>query len=705
MFAKSTRSILKYYLPYISVVMVSCAAVGLTIFWFAVSELTENAEQTERSQLSLAATDLETQFDIFKDIRDKISSNIIYSPDYLSHSAYREIELMQDFKQYQNYSVFCDNYFLYYPATGSLFTKESKYTSKNYFNRIRNGFLPDVKDQEMLFNALDSLTIDSPGTIIALDNDYFLLAYPILLSRNGNIPSSILAFIMNREDIMNRLEFSSGQLRRTIAVYYQDTLIGSSNYASENYITIRSDTGSFVIVSYLPEGGWYSGLNHFRFIVFVFLIISILVMILMIIAVTHKQYKPIRALAEKVRKMVPHDDLNSVSANEIKQIEHALLKIHQQSNMNHRQLTEQIDMVHRQTHMLRQQTLLLVLTGNVNEQVLHQMSELQIHLNGSFFCVFLLRFQDGVAPGTLTSIELLSDEDIYFYPVKITDTQVITICSFPQANAVDDAAELLEALSTSCDNSSFLIHKSLVVDSLDKIPVSYYSTQVGNPPKPAPENQITEKGWYHNDQLMIMLKNIREGNRTAALENLQGIMKIVQIHYPSILLQRNAIADITSQLLRLSRDLDVFIEVEEIGSLLLYNNLNTVNTALNVLINQIFDIMEQRKEQYESDLALRIRKYIDDHALDYDISLMRLAEEFQLSTKQINYYVRQTTGQTYKEYELGIRIQKAHELLCHSSMSIVQISDSIGYMDVSSFIKAFKNATGMTPAAFRKSLK
>ncbi len=121
------------------------------------------------------------------------------------------------------------------------------------------------------------------------------------------------------------------------------------------------------------------------------------------------------------------------------------------------------------------------------------------------------------------------------------------------------------------------------------------------------------------------------------------------------------------------------------------------------MVINFFHRLDERNTQISKDLALRIRQYIDQHALEYDISLQKVAESFQLSTKQVNNCLRSSIHQTYKEYELGLRIHKAKELLTRTSLSIVEISQQIGYVDVSSFIKTFKNATGITPAAFRKS--
>lgn len=717
MFKKALHSIISHYLPYVSIALISCSAIGLAIFWLSVSELKNTAKEAECFQLQLAADDLDIQFEIYENIRNDIFSNVRYRPEYMKLSTYREVELLRLFQQYQFYSALCNNYFLYYPDSGMLFSNESKCTLADYFSPWRNNFLPTDEKQQDLAEWLGNLTVNDQGAFLVLDNDYFLFAYPINLTQDKSGPTAVLSFILNQSELLDRLEVSSGQLRGTPSLYYQDTLIAGSDEVSlsalqwqdhfsfsQDHIAIASDSGNFIIISKLPEGGLYKGLDHFRFIVIIFLCVSILFIALMTIAVIRRQYRPIRVLAEKVQKLLPHDDLNSVSKNEIKQIEHALHKIQQQSSLNQQQITDQIALLHHQSTLLRQQTLLMLLNGNANEQVLHQMDELQINLSGSFFCIFSLHFDNMIEPGILTSIEMLSDDDLHFYTVQISDTQVITVCNFLLESDADDATDLLDALSGSSDKCTFHIRKSLVVDSIDKLPVAYYSAQTSKKHAASDQDNLINNGWYHSDRLMMMLKSIREGNRENALDHLQTILNIMETHYSSALIQRNVIADVISRLINLSYELDIPIDSEKTGALLMYNNTDTVKHSLVSLLNQMFDALDRKKEQYEGDLSLRIRKYIDDHALDYDINLQRIAEEFQISTKQVNQYIRIATNQTYKEYELSIRIRKAHELLSHSSMTVAQISESIGYTDVSSFIKAFKNATGMTPATFRKNV-
>jgi AraC family transcriptional regulator len=61
-------------------------------------------------------------------------------------------------------------------------------------------------------------------------------------------------------------------------------------------------------------------------------------------------------------------------------------------------------------------------------------------------------------------------------------------------------------------------------------------------------------------------------------------------------------------------------------------------------------------------------------------------------------HFRCTTG----DYQRGVRIGRARQLLAASDAPLVEISLALGYADQSHFTAAFKRLTGATPAAFRK---
>ena len=63
---------------------------------------------------------------------------------------------------------------------------------------------------------------------------------------------------------------------------------------------------------------------------------------------------------------------------------------------------------------------------------------------------------------------------------------------------------------------------------------------------------------------------------------------------------------------------------------------------------------------------------------------------------------KREVGQNFSEYVTDYRIKKAKDLLKRSNLSILEISDAVGFKDPKYFSKIFKKAAGITPAEYRK---
>ncbi len=64
---------------------------------------------------------------------------------------------------------------------------------------------------------------------------------------------------------------------------------------------------------------------------------------------------------------------------------------------------------------------------------------------------------------------------------------------------------------------------------------------------------------------------------------------------------------------------------------------------------------------------------------------------------------KKCTGKTVVEYLKSMKINKACDLLVKTNTPVIEISNIFGYTSLSHFCKIFKESTGTTPAAYRKS--
>jgi AraC-like DNA-binding protein len=73
-----------------------------------------------------------------------------------------------------------------------------------------------------------------------------------------------------------------------------------------------------------------------------------------------------------------------------------------------------------------------------------------------------------------------------------------------------------------------------------------------------------------------------------------------------------------------------------------------------------------------------------------------------MSSSYFMRFFKRTTGQSFRAYLTGFRIEKAQSMLSTGDSSIVEISQHLGFCSQSYFGEVFRGLTGMTPRAYRK---
>jgi two-component system response regulator YesN len=102
----------------------------------------------------------------------------------------------------------------------------------------------------------------------------------------------------------------------------------------------------------------------------------------------------------------------------------------------------------------------------------------------------------------------------------------------------------------------------------------------------------------------------------------------------------------------------------------------------------------------ESENQLRFRKileYIQSHFGDPDLSLTKLAKEINICPAYISTIFKKYRKLNFSEYLIGLRMDKARELLTKTNLMTYEVAEKTGYMNPQYFSVLFKKYTGMTP--------
>ncbi|WP_337101792.1 helix-turn-helix domain-containing protein [Paenibacillus sp. YIM B09110] len=122
--------------------------------------------------------------------------------------------------------------------------------------------------------------------------------------------------------------------------------------------------------------------------------------------------------------------------------------------------------------------------------------------------------------------------------------------------------------------------------------------------------------------------------------------------------------------------------------------------TLTGLYQHIEELSQSRRHNV---LMREIRDYVAEHFMDPNLSLTLLSDRFQINSKYLSQLFKESIGQNFSDFLIGLRIDYAKRLLRDSDVTVQDISDRMGYANPTSFIRVFKKVVGLSPGQYRDS--
>ena len=133
------------------------------------------------------------------------------------------------------------------------------------------------------------------------------------------------------------------------------------------------------------------------------------------------------------------------------------------------------------------------------------------------------------------------------------------------------------------------------------------------------------------------------------------------------------------------------------------SNKRSINQiTMGLLFLQLMNYTErvQVGEQYfEQEMLLGVYRYIEEHYREG--SLSELAEELHYDFYTLSRLIRRLTGKNYTELVQNKRLTQAAYLLETTGLSVADISERVGYENMSYFHRIFKERYGISPKKYR----
>lgn len=174
----------------------------------------------------------------------------------------------------------------------------------------------------------------------------------------------------------------------------------------------------------------------------------------------------------------------------------------------------------------------------------------------------------------------------------------------------------------------------------------------------------------------------------------------------SVILQR--IVDMLDELCRRSELKNVQgsdSKEEVLERVLTAGELKEAVEILSAYCMEICERLDNQKNAGGKKYALLAMDYIEKNYADCDLSLNSVCSYLNISASRFSTIFKQTTGTTFMDVLIGLRMQKAKELLEHTNMKNYEIAERVGFNDSHYFSIAFKKITGKTPTEYAKEMR
>ena len=182
-------------------------------------------------------------------------------------------------------------------------------------------------------------------------------------------------------------------------------------------------------------------------------------------------------------------------------------------------------------------------------------------------------------------------------------------------------------------------------------------------------------------------------------KQLRSILDFITTCGVPLFVARRISYDITNMVLSSLNDEELSSSHSYISSLTKFTTIQDLADAVyNIYHNLI--VLSGNMTATKQDTLSEMKHYIQKHYTDPEFSLQIMAEYFGMSMTGLSQYFKKNSGQTLIEYYTMLRLDLARELLSQHKYKIDEIASMTGYTNTSSFIRRFKQLTGMSPGAF-----
>ncbi len=476
---------------------------------------------------------------------------------------------------------------------------------------------------------------------------------------------------------------------------------------SREYIirTYQSDVNSWTYQAWLPNRqATFSQVSDIMRDFMLTIVIILLIGGFTIYWLQKVNYKPIRELMDKAKKLSSEEN----TVNELTSISNALDFLSTQNTSLSTRLENSLAAV-------KNERLFRLISGRYEsrEDFNLDCSELNLHLPNEYFAVSILMLHQPVSNLEVLALEmkkLLEAPYFYYYLHTFHPDQIVLLANLPEASTpFSKNLQRIQEYLLKHNGLLITIGIGTTVNSAEKIGHSYVEAASSLDYRFVKGNgtlirfqEITGSFQtpviYPHQEFEGLYNALLAQKDEAIRSSIQNIIQFMEQNRLPLYLARSICFDLIHMVNEHYR-----IQKDTIsGSPLELTGIETSQEIIQMLRGWSEQLGSFGTPPNKKVTISEVMSYLNANCLNCDFSVYEAAEHFEMTLPAFSKFFKNHVGQNVMDYIISLRIQKAKELLSGTTLPLKEISEQVGYYNVSSFTRRFKLTQGITPGEYRK---
>ena len=297
------------------------------------------------------------------------------------------------------------------------------------------------------------------------------------------------------------------------------------------------------------------------------------------------------------------------------------------------------------------------------------------------------KFDKTVIENQFQNIATLSDKSNFVFYISHTEDSILFLLFLTRP----DLSSLMSVSEKLCNNIITLFNVNASIKSLETHKNIYELN----------ENTLSSSTDFESirrleEEIIVSVNSCDYSQLSSLLDSLSNIYKDYSLDklksaYSNFIIRLN---NILFENTIIDTDIQDLTEKLKIAS-----DITSVSTIIESYFSKIISLRNNNDAYVQN--VLNIRNYIVEHC-EQQLSLSEIASMAHYTTTWFSRMFKEVTGQTYIDFLITCRMNKAKQLLINTNMRVADIGIAVGYENTHSFNKIFKSRCSVSPSEYRR---